>query len=103
VSDATIVLLILGLGTYALKAAGPVLIGGRTLPTWMNRLTDLAPAALLAGLVATSTFARSDALVIDARLAGLVTALVALRLKAPFVVMVVLAAAATALVRWLGA
>ena len=101
-SDATIVLLILGFGTYALKAAGPVLIGGRALPAWMRRLTDLAPAALLAGLVATSTFAQADALVIDARVAGLVTAVVALRLKAPFFVMVVLAAAATALVRSLG-
>lgn len=101
-SDATIVLLALGLGTYALKAAGPVLISGRQLPAWMNRLTDLAPAALLAGLVATSTFASSGALVIDARVAGLITAIVALRLKAPFFVMVVLAAAATALVRSLG-
>ncbi|MEX1271052.1 MAG: AzlD domain-containing protein [Acidimicrobiia bacterium] len=101
-SDATIVLVVLGLGTYALKAAGPVLIGGRRLPAWMNRLTDLAPAALLAGLVATSTFARSGTLVVDARLAGLITAIVAQRLKAPFFVMVVLAAAATALVRSLG-
>lgn len=101
-SDATIVLLMLGLGTYVLKAAGPVLIGGRPLPAWMNRLTDLAPAALLAGLVATSTFARSGTLVIDARVAGLIAAIVALRLKAPFFVMVVLAAAATALVRSLG-
>ena len=101
-SDATIVLIALSLGTYVLKAAGPVLIGGRPLPAWMSRLTDLAPAALLAGLVATSTFARSGTLVVDARIAGLMAAIVALRLRAPFFVMVILAAAATALVRSLG-
>ena len=101
-SDATTVLVLLGVGTYALKAAGPLLIGGRTLPAWMRRLTDLAPAALLAGLVATSTFASSGVLVLDARLAGLLAAALALRMRAPFFVMVVLAAAATALIRTLG-
>ena len=100
-SEATLVLVLLGLGTYALKAAGPLLIG-RRLPPWMGTLATLAPAALLAALVATSAFAAGDRLVLDARLAGLVTAAVALRLRAPFVLMVVLAAAATALVRTLG-
>lgn len=98
-SDATIVLVVLGSGTYALKAAGPLLLGGRTLPAWMSRLADLAPAALLAGLVATSTFEIGGTLRLDARLVGLVAAAIALRLKAPFVVVVVVAAAVTALAR----
>jgi branched-subunit amino acid transport protein len=102
VSDAALVLVILGLGTYALKSAGPLLIGGRPLPEWLSRLADLAPAALLGALVATSTFIRGDALAIDARLVGLLTAAVALWLRVPFLVMVVLAAAATALARSLG-
>ena len=100
-SAPTVTLLLLGLGTYALKAAGPILIGGRPLPTWMSRLADLAPAALLGALVATSTFITGDDYALDARAVGLLTAVVALRLKAPFVVMVVLAAAATALTRTL--
>lgn len=98
-SDATVVLVLLGLGTYALKSAGPLLLGGRVIPRWLSRLADLAPAALLAALVATSTFALGDRLTIDARLVGLVTAAVALKLKAPFVLVVVIAAAATAAVR----
>lgn len=101
-SPATVTLLLLGLGTYVLKAAGPVLIGGRPLPAWMSRLADLAPAALLGALVATSTFITGDDYALDARAVGLLTAAVALRLRAPFVVMVVLAAAATALTRTLG-
>lgn len=100
-SPATVTLLLLGLGTYALKAAGPVMIGGRPLPAWMSRLADLAPAALLGALVATSTFITGDHYTLDARAVGLLTAVVALRLKAPFVLMVVLAAAATALTRTL--
>lgn len=101
-TEPTVVLLLLGTGTYALKAVGPLLLGGRALPEWTRKLADLAPAALLAALVATSTFARGSDLVIDARLAGLLTAAVALALRVPFVVMVILAAAATALVRSLG-
>ncbi|MEX0757769.1 MAG: AzlD domain-containing protein, partial [Acidimicrobiia bacterium] len=84
-SDATVVLVSLGLGTYALKAAGPLLLGGKVLPRWITRLAELAPAALLAALVATSTFALGDRLTVDARLLGLVAAAVALKLKAPFV------------------
>ncbi|MEX2278626.1 MAG: AzlD domain-containing protein [Acidimicrobiia bacterium] len=98
-SEATVVLVFLGLGTYALKAAGPLLLGGRVLPRWVLRLAELAPAALLAALVATSTFALGDRLTFDARLVGLVAAAVALKLKAPFVVVVVIAAAATAVTR----
>jgi uncharacterized membrane protein len=98
-SDATVVMIVLGLGTYSLKAAGPLLIGGRPLPRWMSTLATLAPAALLAALIATSAATAGDRLVLDARLAGFVTAVVALRLRAPFILMVVLAAAATALAR----
>ncbi|HVR32372.1 MAG TPA: AzlD domain-containing protein [Acidimicrobiia bacterium] len=98
-TDATVVLVLLGLGTYALKAAGPVLIGGRALPVWISRLADLAPAALLAALIVSSTAVTNAELTFDARIVGLIAAGVALRLKAPFVVVIVIAAAATALTR----
>jgi branched-subunit amino acid transport protein len=95
----TIVLLGLAAGTFALKAAAPLALGDRTLPDWLTRLADLLPAALLAALVAVSTFASDGALVVDARLAGLAAATTALLLRAPFVVVVVFATAVTALVR----
>lgn len=103
VSTAAVVLLALAAGTYALKAAGPLLLGGdRRLPPWLDRLAVLLPAPLLAALVVTSTVASGKELVLDARLAGLTVAAVALRLKAPFVVAVISAAAATAAVRAVG-
>lgn len=101
-SDATLVVLLLGAGTYALKAAGPMLLGGRTLPGWMERLSERAPAALLAALVVVSTVADSGRLTLDARLVGIGVAAAALWLKAPFVVMVIVASSATALARTLG-
>ncbi len=102
-STTVVVMLALAGGTYALKAAGPLLLGGeRTLAPWLERLASLLPAPLLAALVITSTVASGKDLVLDARLVGLAVAAVALRLKAPFVVAVVAAAAATALVRAAG-
>jgi branched-subunit amino acid transport protein len=96
---ATAVLLGLAAGTFALKAAGPLLLGRRGLPPAVIRLTDLLPAALLAALVVVGTFVADRALVVDARVAGLAAAAIALAARLPFVVVVVAAAAATALVR----
>lgn len=102
-STATTVLLVLAAGSYVFKAAGPLLLGGdRTIPGWLDRLALLLPAPLLAALVVTSTFADGESLTVDARIVGLVTAAVALQRKAPFVVVVIVAAAATAIARALG-
>ncbi|HAS10545.1 MAG TPA: branched-chain amino acid transporter AzlD [Acidimicrobiaceae bacterium] len=89
----------LGLGTYALKAAGPLLLGGRRQPAAVERIAQLLPAALLASLVVVSTVAGDRALVVDARLAGVVAGGVALRLRAPFIVVVAVAVAVTGVVR----
>ncbi|WP_370326303.1 AzlD domain-containing protein [Euzebya sp.] len=96
---ATVVLVGLFAGTYALKAAGPVLLGGRELPAMVTRLAVLLPAALLAGLTLSSTVADGRALTVDARLVGLLAAAAALRLRVPFIGVVLIAAAATAAVR----
>ena len=96
---ATIVLLGLFAGTYVLKAAGPVLLGGRELPQSVTRIATLLPAALLAGLVLSSTVATGTVLVADARIAGLAAAAVALWRRVPFVGVVLIAAAVTAGVR----
>jgi branched-subunit amino acid transport protein len=99
VSDATIVLIVMTMGTFALKSAGPLVLGDRALPLRLQQLVDLLPAALLAALTVVSTVGDGRAIVLDARLVGLVVAGVALWRKLPFVVVVVLACAATALVR----
>jgi hypothetical protein len=96
---ATIVLVGLAVGTYALKAAAPVLLGGRQLPERVARVAQLLPAALLGALVVVSTISDDAALHIDARLVGVGAAAIALWRKAPFVVVVLVAAAATAVAR----
>ena len=99
-SDATIVLIVMALGTYALKSAGPLVLGDRVLPVRVRFLIELLPAALLAALAIVSTVGDGQSLVIDARLAGLVAAMVAAWRRAPFVVIILVAAAATAAVRF---
>lgn len=99
-ADPVVVLAVLAVGTYVLKATGPVLLGGaRRLPTWLEQVAVLLPAPLLAALVITSSVVDERALTADARLVGLGVAAVALWRRAPFVVVVIGAAAATALVR----
>ena len=84
---------------YLLKAAAPLALGDRVLPGWLTRLTMLLPAALLAALVTTSTFASGKHLQLDARAVGLTAAGIALWRKKNFVVAVVAAAFTTAVVR----
>jgi branched-subunit amino acid transport protein len=62
------------------------------------RIVDFVPAALLGALVAVQAFTSGQQLVIDGRLAGLAVAAVALALRAPFIVVLVLAGGAGALV-----
>lgn len=62
----------------------------------------MVTCGLLAALVVTQTFADGAALVIDARLAAIVVAAVALWLRAPFIVVVILGAVTAAGVRLLG-
>ena len=90
--------------TVAIKAAGPVAVGGRTLsPAALSVVSLLAPT-LLAALVVIQTFATDDGdLVIDARVVGLAAAAAALALKLPMLVCVLAAAATTAGARALGA
>lgn len=97
-----IVLVVLASGTYVFKAAGPLVLGARRLPSRVQSLVDLLPAALLASLAIVSTVGDGRAVVLDARLVGLIVAGVALWRRAPFVVVIVVASAATATVRALG-
>ena len=90
---------LVGAATVAFKAAGPVLLGGRELPDRMRALVGLLAPALLAALVVTNTLASDRHVVVDARLAGVAAAAVSLRLRAPILVAVIVAAAVTAGIR----
>lgn len=98
-TNGTAVLIGVAAGTYALKAAAPLVLGGRPLPKLLDKLARVAPAALLAALVVTSTVADGRRLIVDARLAGVVVAGLALWRRAGFIVTITLAVATTALVR----
>lgn len=87
------------LGCYLLKLAGlsvPSTVLDRPV---VRRIADLIPVALLGALVAVQTLSTVQDLTVDARLAGVGAGFVALLLKAPFLVVVALAAVATALLR----
>ena len=61
-----------------------------------KRINTLVPIVLLSALVGVQTFADKKELVIDQRLAGVGVALIALKFKAPFPVVVVSAAITSA-------
>jgi uncharacterized membrane protein len=90
---------LVGAATIALKAAGPVLLSDRDLPPRVRTLVGLLAPALLAALVVTQTLSTDRHVVVDARLAGVASAAVALRLRAPLLAAVALAAAVTAAIR----
>lgn len=84
---------------YALKLAGMSLPQRRLQDPRVQRTVPLLPVALLAALVATQTFATGRHLVLDVRAAALAVAMVAVILRAPFLAVVVVAAATAALLR----
>lgn len=88
-----------GAVTLVVKALGPVLLGGRSLPRPVVAVITLLGPALLAALVATQVFAGDRELVVDARVVGIAAAALALLARLPILVIVVAAAAATALAR----
>jgi branched-subunit amino acid transport protein len=87
------------LTTVAVKAAGPVIVGGRELPGTAYAVISLLAPALLTALILTDTFARQQELTVDARAAGLACAGVAVALRAPLLVTVLVAAVGAAAVR----
>jgi branched-subunit amino acid transport protein len=93
--------MLLGLGaiSYALKAVGPLLAGGRQLGPQARRMLELVAVPLLAALVVVQTLADGRRLVIDARAAALTVAAVLVWRRAPFLVVVLGAAATAALLR----
>lgn len=91
--------IVASIGCYLLKLAGLSLPAALLERPEVQRVAVLLPVALLAGLVAVETFGADGRLVVDLRLAGLGAGVVALVLRAPFLVVIVVAAATTALLR----
>ena len=87
------------LASAAIKAAGPVLLGGRDLPPLVVALVAMLAPALLTALVVSETFGEEGRVVVDERAIGVAVAGVALAFRAPMLLAVALAVVATALAR----
>jgi uncharacterized membrane protein len=102
VNSGTVVLCVVAIGTYALKSAGPLFLGNRSIPPKIQSVIGVMPAALLAALVLVNTVASNGRLVVDARIVGVAAAVAALLAKRGFVTVVAAAAIATAVARRFG-
>ena len=89
----------LAVTTAVIKAAGPVLVGGRELPARTARVIALLPPVLLAALVVTSTFTEGQRIHLDASTAGVAVAAVMIWRRLPLLVSVLTAVAVTATIR----
>ena len=86
-------------GCFVLKVAG-LSVPARVLDdARVQRMANLLPVGLLGALIATQTLADGKHFELDARLAGVLAGLVAVRFKAPFLLVVAVAAATAALLR----
>jgi branched-subunit amino acid transport protein len=97
-----VAILVLAGGTYAFRVVGPLMRERLRLPERLDRLLGDAAVVLLVALVATSALTDGAHLAGVARPAGVLVALVLVLRRAPFPVVVVAAAASTALLRLLG-
>lgn len=91
-----------GVGCYLLKLAGLSVPDEVLSKPYVRRLSSSIPVALLGAMIAVQTFSTEQTLQVDARLAGVLVAIAAFALRAPFLVAVFGAAAVTALLRLAG-
>ena len=94
------IIAILAAGVWGQRLVG-IFVGGRLIAhrPALARLATLIPAAVITAVIVQLTFATGKSLTIDARAAGMVVAGLLVWRRAPFAVVVVAAAAVTALVR----
>jgi branched-subunit amino acid transport protein len=93
------VIAVVGAVTMLFKASGPVLLGDRELPPRALALVEVLAPAMLAALVVTQTVGGDRELVFDERLAGVAAGALAVRLRAPLIVVMIVAASVAALIR----
>jgi branched-subunit amino acid transport protein len=92
--------LLVALIAYSTKLAGIIIPNSILERPYVSKLAVLLPVALLSALTAIQVFGSGQSLVIDARFAGLSAGVVAYFLKAPFILIVLVAALTTALLRF---
>jgi branched-subunit amino acid transport protein len=92
----------LAAGTYALRLAGPLLRSRLRLPPAVQTYLSHSAVALLAALIATAALFAGSEFAGWARPAGVLAGAVAAWRKLPFVVVVIVAAVTTALLRLAG-
>ncbi|HYZ17983.1 MAG TPA: AzlD domain-containing protein [Gaiellaceae bacterium] len=98
-NDTWLTVVLVGALTVALKATGPLVLGGREVPARVAGAVELLAPSLLAALVVTQAVGADGGLALDERLVGVGVAAVAVRFRAPLIVVIVLAAVSTALMR----
>ena len=98
-SDAWIVVAVVGAFTVAFKAAAPVALGGKELPPRVDAVVALLAPVLLAALVVTQTLGDGEAIELDARALGLGAAAIAIWRGASLLPVMVVAAVVAALAR----
>jgi branched-subunit amino acid transport protein len=103
-SQATLILVIalLAVGTYGFRIAGVVLAGRLRLAPGLARLLPLAAVALLTALAVTAALTDAGHVTGVARPAGVLAGVIAAWRRAPFAVVVLIAAATAALLRLAG-
>ncbi|MFG2607267.1 AzlD domain-containing protein [Streptomyces sp. NPDC048514] len=99
---AVVVILALAVGTYAFRLVGPVLHGRVTVPPRVQELASAGAVVLLVALLATGALTESGGFAGWARPTGVLTGAVLAWRRAPFVVVVLGAAATTAVLRMVG-
>ncbi len=85
--------------TAAIKAFGPVVLGGRPLPAWSAGVIVLTAPAVLAALVAVSVFSDGGQLAVGASTVGVGAAAIVSWRKGSPMLAVLVAAGVTALIR----
>ncbi|MBP6119763.1 MAG: AzlD domain-containing protein [Giesbergeria sp.] len=88
--------------TYLTKLSGYAVPARWLSNPRMTRVAGAITVALLSALTVMNTFASGTGLVLDARLAALAVAALALWARLPFLLVVLLGAGAAGVVRWWG-
>lgn len=92
------IVVVLALAVYALRATG-MFIGDKLIKGRVRDTIEYVPMAVIAGVLVLTTFTTGGSLTLDARAAGMAAAGIAVWRNAPLAVVLIIAAATTALVR----
>lgn len=101
-SAGVVVILVLAVGTYALRLVGPVLHGRVAIPERVTELASAGAVVLLVALVSTGALTEGGGFAGAARVGGVAAGVLLAWFRAPFVMVVLGAVGVTALLRATG-